>query len=105
MLCKIAGLQVEVPETGDLFPRCREYLCEEEENADIIIRAELFGNQKLRAHLSENDCIYCITLLLKNQAYREFLPFFFTNGLTFSKNACILNLCRGHFGMKGELHI
>lgn len=42
MYCKVADLIIEVPEVGDLFPRCREYLCNGNEGADIIIRTDLF---------------------------------------------------------------
>ena len=41
MLCKIAELTVEVPEAGEMLPRCREYLSEAEVGADIVIRADL----------------------------------------------------------------
>jgi len=39
MNCYIADLSVEIPAAGDLVPRCREYLCDENEEAgaDIII--------------------------------------------------------------------
>lgn len=42
MRCRIADLTVEVPTAGDLFPRCRDYLCEGNDGADIIIRTEDF---------------------------------------------------------------
>lgn len=42
MLCKIADLITEVPEAGDLVPRCREYLYNESNGADIVIRTEDF---------------------------------------------------------------
>ena len=58
MLCKIANLYTEIPEAGDLIPRCREYLCRDKGSADIIIRTELFGDESLRNALSENECIY-----------------------------------------------
>lgn len=39
MLCKVAELITEVPAAGDLVPRCKEYLCNEnEETGAVIIR-------------------------------------------------------------------
>ena len=37
MLCKIADLLVEVPAAGGMDTRCQAYLCNSEENADIVI--------------------------------------------------------------------
>ena len=45
MICKIADLIVDIPEAGDLVPRCKEYLYSEQSGktgADIHIRTELF---------------------------------------------------------------
>ena len=42
MICKIADLIVDVPAAGDLVSRCKEYLHEEADSADIIIRTESF---------------------------------------------------------------
>lgn len=57
MLCKIADLIVELPEAGDLVPRCKEYLYGGTDGADIIIRTELF-RPELYPQLSENNMIY-----------------------------------------------
>ena len=60
MICRIADLTVEVPEAGDLVPRCQEYLCEEaSENigADIIIRTDLFEPASWPG-LSYNNIVY-----------------------------------------------
>ncbi len=60
MFCKIADLIVDVPEVGDLVPRCQDYRFDEEEcgtGADIIIRTDLF-NMDAWPKLSENDTIY-----------------------------------------------
>ena len=40
MLCKIADLITEVPEAGGLAPRCRDYLWDGNESADVVIRTE-----------------------------------------------------------------
>lgn len=42
MLCKIADLITEVPEAGDLVPRCKDYLYDGAFGADIVIRTENF---------------------------------------------------------------
>lgn len=42
MNCKIADLIVEIPEAGDLVPRCKAYLCDSAVTPDIRIRTELF---------------------------------------------------------------
>lgn len=60
MLCKIADLFVEIPEAGDLVPRCREYLCDPssaKNGADITIRTDLFRKDAWPG-LSENLTIY-----------------------------------------------
>lgn len=60
MLCKIADLIVEIPEAGDLVPRCREYLCDAssaKNGADIIIRTDLFRKDAWPG-LSDDLAIY-----------------------------------------------
>jgi len=42
MFCKIADLITEVPEAGDMVPRCQDYLIKEKVGADIIIRTDDF---------------------------------------------------------------
>ena len=81
MRCKIADLFTEVPETGDLLPRCREYICKQEESADIIIRTELFGANLYKEKLSYNDWIY---LKSGNQFYIHLLKH---NGLMLHASA------------------
>lgn len=43
MICKIADLIVDVPEAGDLVPRCQGYLYNGTGGADITIRTDLFN--------------------------------------------------------------
>ena len=38
--CKIADLTVDIPEAGGMAPRCRAYLAEGSESADIVISPE-----------------------------------------------------------------
>lgn len=42
MLCRIADLFVEVPDTGDMAGRCKAYLYDGEATPDIVIRKELY---------------------------------------------------------------
>lgn len=58
MLCKIADLITEVPEAGDLVPRCRDYRCDGNLCADITIRTEDFRPNAWKS-LTGNDYIYC----------------------------------------------
>ena len=58
MRCQIADLITEVPEAGDLVPRCRDYLTNETAGADIIIRTELFRPNAWEG-LTGDKYIYC----------------------------------------------
>ena len=42
MLCKIADLLVEVPDSGDMAARCKNYLYDGDATPDIVIREELY---------------------------------------------------------------
>lgn len=60
MKCRIADLIVEIPEVGDLVPRCQAYRLAESEQqigADITIRTDHFDMDAMPL-LSENDKIY-----------------------------------------------
>lgn len=57
MHCKIAELIVQVPEAGDLIPRCQAYLTEER-TPNIIIQTESFRPNAWKG-LSDNEYIYC----------------------------------------------
>lgn len=46
MLCKIADLIIDVPATGDMISRCKDYLTKQNNSADIIIRAERYKPEK-----------------------------------------------------------
>lgn len=48
MTCKIADLIIDVPATGDMFSRCKDYLIDEKTSADIIIRADLYNPAKYK---------------------------------------------------------
>ena len=70
MLCKIADLLVEVPATGGMAPRCKEYLCEEVRKPDIIITSEKYSPKRYSDKLDEQGVAYlesgyqfCIELL------------------------------------------
>ena len=57
MLYKIADLIVEVPDSGGMAHRCREYLTSQNNSADIIIRADRYNPQKYPT-FNENDVAY-----------------------------------------------
>lgn len=57
MLCKIADLIVEIPEVGDLVPRCQKYIYDEDHDVDITICTELFRQDAWRG-LSGDLWIY-----------------------------------------------
>ena len=58
MNCLIGDLIVEVPEVGDLVPRCAEYCYDGNAGADIIIRTEDFRPNAWKG-LTGDDYIYC----------------------------------------------
>ena len=63
MLCKIAGLYVEIPAAGDMISRCRNYLCDRTEEtigADIIICTERFRRER-QGNLSDDLFSYVET--------------------------------------------
>ena len=76
MLCKIADLLVEVPETGGLSVRCQDYLCDQKLGADITIRTQLYDHRRYSSNVNENDFAYmescrqfCIRLMDFNGFY------------------------------------
>lgn len=58
MLCKIADLIIEIPEAGGMAPRCKEYLYEGNDGADIIIRTEYYSGEDLGKHANESYIAY-----------------------------------------------
>ena len=71
MLCKIADLFVEIPDAGGLSPRCQEYLIDEQEKTDIVLREEKFRLERWKG-LSAETAIYMESGF---QFYRELLHF------------------------------
>ncbi len=63
MRCKIADLLVEVPATGDMESRCREYLTDEAGDVVINIRQELYDLSRW-GNLNEDGAIYMESALL-----------------------------------------
>lgn len=49
MKISTADLIVEIPETGDMVSRCREYEYHGKDSADIIIRADLYKSEDYRS--------------------------------------------------------
>lgn len=58
MLCRVANLCVEVPATGDMESRCKDYLCEECSGADIVIDAEQYHPELYPKELGEDLIVY-----------------------------------------------
>lgn len=101
MRCKIAELIVEIPEAGDLVPRCRDYLCEVAKSADICIREEDFLPEYWPT-LSENTMIYMESGVL------FYLNLLLHSGFMLHSSAVALDgkayLFSGHSGMGKSTH-
>lgn len=57
MIYSIANIITDIPNAGDLVPRCREYLYDGMDGADIIIRTEQFHMDAWKP-LTEREVIY-----------------------------------------------
>ncbi len=101
MLCKIADLITEIPNAGDLLPRCRDYLYSGKKGADIIIRTDLYRNGRY-PHLNEKDIAYMESAF---QFYMELVNY---NGLYLHSSAVELDgkayLFSGPCGMGKSTH-
>lgn len=84
MLCKIADLITEVPEAGDLIPRCGNYLYNGAIGADIIIRTDQFEPTNWPT-LSENNMIYM------ESGFRFYVDLLRFNGIMLHSSAVELN--------------
>ena len=71
MLCKIADLLIDVPETGGIAPRFGNYITTEKAAADIIIRDELYKLERWPT-LTEEQAVYMES---GTQFYRALLDF------------------------------
>ena len=58
MLCKIADLIAEVPTADGLEARCQEYITDEKEGADMIIRTELYRREKYDSIWGDDTVAY-----------------------------------------------
>jgi len=58
MLCKIADLFADVPETGGLASRCREYRCDDEVAVDIVIRAADYRAERYDSRVKPEQIAY-----------------------------------------------
>lgn len=72
MLCRISDLLVEVPETGDLPQRCREYLHPGSGQPDVVIRAEDYRRDRYPEGTEE----WLISYLESGVQYLRSLLFF-----------------------------
>lgn len=73
MLCKIAELITEVPESGGLAPRCRDYLYDGESQADIVIRADAYEPDKYPECTTPDQLAYM-------ESGRQFYIYLLMNG-------------------------
>ena len=71
MFCKIADLLIEVPETGGIAPRFGDYMTNENADADIMIRDELYKFERWPT-LTEEQAVYMES---GTQFYRALLDF------------------------------
>ena len=84
MICRIADLNVKVPEAGGMSPRCRNYLDDRREKADIVICEDLYDLNK-GSNMRDEIKIY---LQSGFQFYRELLRF---DGLMLHASALALD--------------
>ena len=101
MLCKIADLSIQVPATGDMLSRCKDYLTNEQVSADIIIRADLYRPHKYPT-FDEKGVAYMESSI---QFSRQLLNF---NGLYLHSSAIVYEgrayLFSGPSGMGKSTH-
>lgn len=83
MYCKVANLTVEVPTADGLDLRCKDYVCANEEGADIIIRTELYRKEKYDARLSVETVAYMESAY---QFYKELVNY---NGFYLHSSAVV----------------
>lgn len=102
MLCEIADLIVEIPEAGDMVPRCQEYFYKGNKEIDIIICEQQYNSLKYPAHASKDLVAYMESA---NIFYRALLEF---NGLYLHASSVELNdrayLFSGPSGMGKSTH-
>lgn len=101
MLYKVAALITEVPEAGDMGPRCKDYLYSGNDGADIIIRTDLY-RLELYPNCPEDMAIY---LESGRQFYVNLLKF---DGLMLHASAVVVDgkayLFSGPSGMGKSTH-
>lgn len=85
MLCKIADLITDVPDTGGLAPRCLAYLWDGQENVDIVIYADRFRRDHYDPRLSENTVAYM------EAAYQFYLALVNFSGFYLHASAVVLD--------------
>lgn len=72
MKTRIAGLITDVPDAGGLAARCRDYLYNGNEGADVIIRTELYSQKRYPVELDEEVLAYMESAF---QFYSELVRF------------------------------
>ena len=82
---KIADLIVQVPTADGLATRCEEYLWNDEEGADIVIRTELYRREKYDKRLSDETVAYM------ESAYQFYKKLVNYDGLYLHSSAVVLD--------------
>ncbi len=72
MICKIADLIVDIPTAGGLASRCKEYLHNGNDGADVVIRADLYCPEKYPSNMTEENVAYMESA---RQFYAKLLEF------------------------------
>lgn len=85
MRCKIADLITDVPAAGGLASRCKEYLWNGDDGADIIIRTDLYRGEKFDPRFGENTFAYM------ESAYQFYLELVNFGGFYLHASAVVLN--------------
>lgn len=101
MLCKIADLIIDVPDTGGMPPRCREYAVEAGV-PDIVILEERYNRSLYSTALSDDDVAYM------ESAYQFYVFLLNYGGLMLHSSAVELDgkayLFSGHSGVGKSTH-
>ena len=83
--CKVADLIVEVPSADGLAIRCEDYVWDDKEGADIVIRTELYRREKYDKRLGDETVAYM------ESAYQFYLELVNYGGFYLHSSAVVLD--------------
>lgn len=102
MRCKISDLIVDLPDAGGLAPRCRDYLYEGTEQADILICEEKYCAERYSVKLPPEMVEYM------ESAYQFYANLLYYNGMYLHASAVVVDdeayLFSGHSGVGKSTH-